>query len=160
MSRCGSEKIWLNPNKKEFKSLLIFFFDYLWQTKWYNSDFVQWRSGSRNQTICLTSLDDIVDLQYHTNSLGGQLEGASRDQQRLNNIFFDHVRNSSLKVHPKLDRDRRHYLTSLLLRTFLTLIPAVFSPFSCLFRSSVTMLMGFRPAFSESVKGTTSKASA
>lgn len=43
---------------------------------------------------------------------------------------------------------------------FLTLIPAVFSPRACLFRSSVTMDMGFKPAFSARVVGITSKASA
>ena len=44
--------------------------------------------------------------------------------------------------------------------TFLTLIPAVFSPFACLFLSSVTTEMGLRPAFSASVAGITSMASA
>lgn len=37
-------------------------------------------------------------------------------------------------------------------------IPAFFSPFSCLERSSVTTLMLFKPAFSASVVGITSKA--
>ena len=44
--------------------------------------------------------------------------------------------------------------------TFLTLMPAVFSPFACLFLSSVTTEIGLRPAFSASVDGITSMASA
>lgn len=44
--------------------------------------------------------------------------------------------------------------------TFLTLIPAFFSPRACLFRNSVTMAIGFNPAFSASVVGMTSSASA
>ena len=43
---------------------------------------------------------------------------------------------------------------------FLTLIPAVYSPLACLFLNSVTVAMGLRPAFSDKVYGTTSKASA
>merc|ERR1712012_533431 len=42
---------------------------------------------------------------------------------------------------------------------FLTLIPAIFSPCACLFLSSVTVEMGFRPAFSARVNGMTSRAS-
>ena len=44
--------------------------------------------------------------------------------------------------------------------TFLTLMPAVFSPSECLFLSSVTVAIGLRPAFSARVMGITSKASA
>lgn len=44
--------------------------------------------------------------------------------------------------------------------TFLTLIPAFLSPIACLFLSSVTMEIGFRPAFSASVVGMISSASA
>lgn len=44
--------------------------------------------------------------------------------------------------------------------TFLTFIPAVFSPCACLFRRSVTVAIGLSPAFSASVKGMTSSASA
>ena len=44
--------------------------------------------------------------------------------------------------------------------TFLTLIPAVFSPWACLLRNSVTTPMGLSPAFSASVEGITSIASA
>ena len=43
---------------------------------------------------------------------------------------------------------------------FLTLIPALCSPFACLFLSSVTVAIGLRPAFSAKVYGITSKASA
>ena len=43
---------------------------------------------------------------------------------------------------------------------FLTLIPAVYSPKACLFLKSVTVAIGFRPAFSANVYGITSKASA
>jgi hypothetical protein len=45
-------------------------------------------------------------------------------------------------------------------RTFLTLIPAFLSPIACLFLNSVTIEIGFNPAFSASVVGITSKASA
>lgn len=38
-------------------------------------------------------------------------------------------------------------------------MPAVFSPCACLFRSSVTVEIGLRPAFSASVDGMTSIAS-
>lgn len=51
-----------------------------------------------------------------------------------------------------------HVSRSLL--TFLTLIPAFFSPRACLFRNSVTIAIGFKPAFSASVVGMTSSASA
>lgn len=44
--------------------------------------------------------------------------------------------------------------------TLRTLIPAVFSPWACLLRSSVTVEMGLRPAFSARVEGMTSRASA
>lgn len=40
-----------------------------------------------------------------------------------------------------------------------TLMPAILSPWACLLRSSVTVEMGFRPAFSASVEGMTSRAS-
>ncbi|KAJ0856533.1 hypothetical protein HanRHA438_Chr13g0579511 [Helianthus annuus] len=43
---------------------------------------------------------------------------------------------------------------------FLTLIPALISPCACLLRSSVTITIGFKPAFSANVYGTTSSASA
>lgn len=43
---------------------------------------------------------------------------------------------------------------------FLTLIPAVFSPNACLLRNSVTIEIGFKPAFSAKVVGTISNASA
>jgi hypothetical protein len=45
-------------------------------------------------------------------------------------------------------------------RTFLTLIPAFLSPIACLFLNSVTIEIGFNPAFSASVVGITSNASA
>jgi hypothetical protein len=44
--------------------------------------------------------------------------------------------------------------------TFLTLMPAVFSPWACLFLSSVTVDIGFNPAFSARVNGIISNASA
>ena len=44
--------------------------------------------------------------------------------------------------------------------TFLTLIPAFLSPIACLFLNSVTIEIGFKPAFSASVVGITSRASA
>jgi hypothetical protein len=44
--------------------------------------------------------------------------------------------------------------------TFLTLIPAFLSPIACLFLNSVTIEIGFNPAFSASVVGITSNASA
>ena len=44
--------------------------------------------------------------------------------------------------------------------TFLTLMPAVLSPFACLFLNSVTTEIGLSPAFSASVDGITSMASA
>ncbi len=43
---------------------------------------------------------------------------------------------------------------------FLTLIPWYFSPWLCLFLNSVTILIGFKPAFSAKVNGITSNASA
>lgn len=43
--------------------------------------------------------------------------------------------------------------------TLRTLIPASLSPWACLLRSSVTVEMGLRPAFSASVEGMTSRAS-
>ena len=46
------------------------------------------------------------------------------------------------------------------LLTVRTLIPAFFSPSACRFRSSVTIAIGFNPAFSASVVGITSSASA
>jgi hypothetical protein len=44
--------------------------------------------------------------------------------------------------------------------TFLTLIPAFLSPIACLFLNSVTIEIGFKPAFSANVVGITSRASA
>lgn len=44
--------------------------------------------------------------------------------------------------------------------TFFTLIPAFFSPIACLLRNSVTMAIGFNPAFSARVVGMISRASA
>jgi hypothetical protein len=44
--------------------------------------------------------------------------------------------------------------------TFLTLIPAFLSPIACLFLNSVTIEIGFKPAFSANVVGITSNASA
>ena len=44
--------------------------------------------------------------------------------------------------------------------TFRTLIPVFFSPLACLFLKSVTVAIGFNPAFSAKVKGITSMASA
>ena len=46
------------------------------------------------------------------------------------------------------------------LLTVRTLIPAFLSPSACRFRSSVTIAIGFSPAFSASVVGMTSSASA
>ncbi len=51
----------------------------------------------------------------------------------------------------------QHYWLKVTLRT---LIPAVFSPCACLLRSSVTVEMGLRPAFSARVEGMISRASA
>jgi hypothetical protein len=46
------------------------------------------------------------------------------------------------------------------LYTFLTLMPAVISPWACRLRSSVTVAIGLSPAFSANVHGITSRASA
>jgi hypothetical protein len=45
-------------------------------------------------------------------------------------------------------------------QTFRTFMPAFRSPRACRFRSSVTIAIGFNPAFSASVVGITSNASA
>lgn len=44
------------------------------------------------------------------------------------------------------------------MHTFLTLMPAVMSPWACRLRSSVTVAIGLSPAFSASVEGITSSA--
>lgn len=44
-------------------------------------------------------------------------------------------------------------------QTLRTLMPAILSPWACLLRSSVTVEIGFRPAFSASVEGITSRES-
>lgn len=124
--------------------------------------------GSRNQTqrsLKRTSrTHHVVDLQDAADRLGGQGERADGDQQGLHHQLLHDVGDPSLwgggdsvtADGPSHTRPRGRGGGGLTLRT---LMPAILSPWACLLRSSVTVEMGFRPAFSASVEGMTSRAS-
>jgi hypothetical protein len=124
---------------------------------------------------------EVVDTEQQTDGLGRELDSRRRDEERLEDVFFQDVRDRSLQYvnknhcvsirahqhtfqdpHPatKGEEEERKKERRKGGRTLRTLIPAVISPLACLFLSSVTIAMGFSPAFSARVVGMTSSASA
>ena len=116
-------------------------------------------------TICnsfsLPCLHVVIDLQEQRDCLCRELDGACRHQQWLDNILLQDIRDLSLFTNIDIvfkAKDTRRERKQR--RTFRTLMPALRSPSACRLRSSVTMAIGLSPAFSASVVGMTSSASA
>src|SRR6266404_6735897 len=98
----------------------------------------------------------VINFQEKCHRLCRELDRARRNQQRLYDVLFEDIRNLSLittqhECH-NMERGQEH--------TLRTLMPALRSPSAWRLRSSVTIAIGLRPAFSASVVGITSSASA
>ena len=107
-----------------------------------------------------TLTNHVIDFEDAPGGLSCQRYSRGGDQEGLDYILLEDVSDGALWGRRRRRRRWTVVTTHTHHQTFLTLIPAVFSPWACLFLSSVTTAIGLSPAFSANVYGMTSIASA